>query len=168
MLADLTGKNMSTQLHDIYFNALVPLGIDNVNKVLLQFVEEFKFPSVVEIRSRLGFTAKEPDDEEKARLLTVRVVEAIGKFGWPNPVGAEKWFGPDDWEIVTKYRPWPQICNIEEDELQTFNSQFREFAKAYMHNKKYENHLALTGKANDLVKSLLDSKIQRQIDEIPF
>ena len=159
---------MSTQLHDIYFNALAPLGIDNVNKVLLQFVEEFKFPSVVEIRSRLGFTAKELDDEEKARLLAQKVVDGIVKFGWPNQVDAEKWFGPAEWEIVTRYLPWSQICDVDNDQLPTFIAQFREFAKAYMHNQKYENHLALKGCSSDLVKSLLDSKIQRQIDEIPF
>ena len=168
MLADLTGKSMSTQLHDIYFNALDPLGIDEVNKILLQYVEEIKFPSIVEIRSRLGFTNKEPDDEAKARLLAQKVVDGIGKFGWPNQLDAEKWFGPVEWEIITRYLPWSQICDVETDQLPTFLAQFREFSKAYMHNKKYEAHLALGEKSNDLVKDLLDSKMQKAIDDIPF
>jgi hypothetical protein len=37
-----------------------------------------------------------------------------------------------------------------------------------MHNKKYEAHLALGEKSNDLIKGLLDNKMQKKIDDIPF
>jgi hypothetical protein len=150
MLADLTGKSMSAQLFDIYFNALDPLGLDKVNKVLLQFIEEFKFPSIVEIRSRLGFTIKEPDDEQKSRLLTQKVVSAIGKFGWSNEKEAEKFFG-DDWKIVTGYATWSVICDVDNDGLSTFQAQFREYSKAYLSNIKYNAHLSLTSKIKDLI-----------------
>jgi hypothetical protein len=165
MLADLTGKSMSTQLHDIYFKALEPLGIDKVNMVLLHYVEEAKFPSVADIRSKLGVCSQETDDNEKARLLTQKVVEGIVKFGWPNQIEAEKWFGPDNWEIITRYLPWSQICDIDNDQLPSFNAQFREFAKAYLHNKKYQAHLALENRSNSIVTGLLDNKMQKLIDK---
>jgi hypothetical protein len=157
MLADLTGKNMSAQLHDIYFNALDPLGIDNVNKVLLQFVEEIKFPSIVEIKSRLGFTNKEPDAEAIARLLFPRILKAVERFGSASEYHIKEskaLFTDDEWNIITRFLSWNDWCNgeiLNYENQATISAQFREYSKALSQSIKYDAHLSLTSKIKDRI-----------------
>jgi hypothetical protein len=91
--------------------------------------------------------------------LTQKVVQALGKFGWSNESSAKEWFGIHDWEIVTRYLSWSQICEVDNDGLQTFQAQFREFAKSFMHNKKYDNHLSLNSEIRGLID--IDSLTRR-------
>jgi hypothetical protein len=167
-LADLTGRTMTDQIHNFYLKELEPIGLDRVIPALLKYASKAKWPSVDDIRQSLGINIDPTDNEANARILAQKVVEAIGKFGWNNQLEAEKWFGKEEWEIVTKYLPWSQICDIETDQIPIFQAQFREFVIAYNQNKQHQEYLKLSGKNQAIVSSLLDSKIQKQIDEIPF
>jgi hypothetical protein len=157
MLADLTGKRMSTQLHDIYFNALDPLGIDSVNRVLLDFVEEIKFPSIIEIKSRLGFTNTKPDDDAIARMLFPRILKAVEKHGSASQyhiTESKALFSDEEWSLITSFLSWPDWCNddiFNYENQATISAQFREYAKAISQSIKYDAHLSLTNKISGLI-----------------
>ena len=157
-LAEMTGKDLSDQTFNFYFKEFEPDLIKATN-IIMSFAKDAKWPSINQIKDKMGICAHEPDNEQKARLLTQKVVQAIGKFGWSNESSAKEWFGAHDWEIVTRYLSWSQICDVDNDGLQTFQAQFREFSKSFMHNKKYENHLSLNSEIRDLIE--IDSLTRR-------
>jgi hypothetical protein len=176
LLADLTGKNMSTTLHDIYFQALEPYGIEKVNKILLSYVEEIKFPSVVQIKEKLGISNVDATDEEKARLLASKILRTIEKYGCSSPFheqNALSQFSENEMKLVKSFMPWCDWCNenmVNYDNWSTIAAQFREYCKALGNQQRYDTHLEITSgnQQSQIIASLLDSKIQKQIDEIPF
>lgn len=166
-LAEVTGKTLTDIMFNFYLKEFEQLDMEKATEVILSFAKDAKWPSINQIKERMGLMTDDLSSEEKARLLTQKVVEAIGKFGWPHEKEASEWFG-EDWDIIKSYSTWSLICDVDNDGLTTFQSQFREFVKSYLQNKKHEAYLALDSKTNDLVQGLLDNKIQKQIDEIPF
>jgi hypothetical protein len=166
-LAEVSGKTLTDVMFNFYLKEFEQLDIEKATEVILSFAKDAKWPSINQIKERMGLCVEDLSDDEKARLLTQKVVEAIGDYGWSNEKEAAKWFG-DDWKIVIGYSSWSIICDVDNDGLSTFQAQFREYAKAYLRSKKHDTYLALNDKNNTVVSSLLDSKIQNLIDEIPF
>ena len=172
-LAEVTGKNLSNVMFDFYYKDFEH-SLEQATKAIMEFAKDGKWPSINQIWERMGISTKEPDDEAKARLLFPRITYVIGLHGARTQVhcdDSKSKFTEEEWEIITSFKPWIEWCNedyFNGDNEAIIYSQFREWYKAREQTKKYDNHLAITGKANDIVKSLLDSKIQKQIDEIPF
>lgn len=166
-LAEVSNRSLTSQMFDFYLKEFEQLDFDKATKAVLSFAKDCKWPSINQIKERMGLSPNDCDDDQKARLLAQNVVWAIGKFGWCNEKEAAEWFG-DDWKLIAGYSPWSLICEIDNDGLSTFQAQFREYAKSYLHNQKYQNYVAIESKTGELVQSLLNNKMQKQIDNIPF
>ena len=72
-------------------------------------------------------------DETKAREASARIIQAISKFGWPNPVNAEKFIGEAGWSAVLRFGGWKYICENMGTTLSpgTFLAQARDLCQAH-------------------------------------
>jgi hypothetical protein len=74
-----------------------------------------------------------PTVSEQGEAVEVanRIWEAIGKFGWPNPVKAKEFIGELGWIVVERYGGWKSICLESNDaEPGIMKAQMRETAKS--------------------------------------
>lgn len=150
-LAEVTGKDLTDLMFNFYYKEFEH-EIDKTTNIILSFAKDAKWPSINQIKEKMGLSAHEPDDEQKARVLAQRVVLGIGKFGQPNEKAARAWFGDKDWTLITRYSTWSTICDINNDQLPTFQAQLREYLIAVMHQEKYDANLFL----NNGMKNLID------------
>lgn len=158
MLCEMTKRKYSEALHDFYLSELKPLGLERVLPVILAFARDCRFPSVNEIKERLGVVTALPDEDQKARVFASEVWSAIEKFGGYRIKDAAEHFGPEKWRVVTAFGSWPQICEILTDDKPNFLAQFREFAKAYRLNDAYESQtVRLSSGATNIVAELASS-----------
>lgn len=70
--------------------------------------------------------------DAQANEAAARIREAIGKFGWPDPVGARKHIGELGWKVVERSGGWQYLCENHGSELNalTYHAQSRDLAKA--------------------------------------
>lgn len=149
MLADLTGKNMTEQLYDIYLYALEPLGLDRVNQVMMKYVEKMRFPSIEDIRREFNISSECPDEDQVARLFTEKVIKAMNDIGHYRVKDAENHFTKEEWSTIDAYGGWSQITLI--DDTERFRPQFREFAKAYTKNEKFNAFKSLNPETKNIL-----------------
>jgi hypothetical protein len=84
------------------------------------------FPMPVEIREiALGST------KDEALEAANRIVEAMHRFGWPNPDRAKAFIGELGWRVVEREGGWTALCsNCDAERLPTLKAQWRELAAA--------------------------------------
>lgn len=172
-LAEVTGKNLSNVMFDFYYKDFEH-SLDQATKAILEFAKDGKWPSINQIWERMGVSTKKPDDEDYARDLLPKIWKHMANPGGSTPTHvreSREFFTDDEWTILTSFMRWVDWCDAEQvnkDNWTTISAQFREHYKSRQKIHKYNEHLTLNGKANDLVKSLLDNKMQKLIDDIPF
>jgi hypothetical protein len=71
-------------------------------------------------------------DDALAKEAAARVIQAISKFGWPNPTEAKEFIGELGWRGVTRFGGWSSVCEnvgttISPD---TFYAQLRDLCKS--------------------------------------
>jgi hypothetical protein len=123
---EMSGKNLSNNILDTYLMFFKNSDFLAIKKVMLEFFKTAKFPTVNDIKSRIGEIEISP--EERARVLAQEVIAAIGQFGWCNERDAKNHFGPN-WDIITGFQGWGLLCNLQNDDLSTFSAQFRNYAE---------------------------------------
>lgn len=71
-------------------------------------------------------------DDQAAREITARVIEAVSKFGYANEFDAKKFIGEIGWSVVGVYGGWQIICEGlgVHFSMDAFSAQCRELAKA--------------------------------------
>ena len=70
------------------------------------------------------------NDDQLAVETAARIVTAISKFGWNNPVPAKAFMGEVGWAVVEKQGGWENVCaNTKASEIGIFQAQVRELAK---------------------------------------
>lgn len=152
-LAEVTGKDLTDLMFNFYYKEFEH-EIDKTTNIILSFAKDAKWPSINQIKEKMGLSANEPDDESKARLLMARVDLARRDIGCPIPpsaIAAEKWFGEEDWKIITRYASWAEICDVLTVDRPFYDAQMRGFIKAHFANSKYQAHLSLTNKISGLI-----------------
>jgi hypothetical protein len=133
---EVSGKNFNKTIMLMYVKALEKSNFQSIKKAMSAFFEESKFPSIVDIRSRIGEKVDSP--EEQARLLADKLDKAIRNFGWNQEKEAKEHFG-EDWDIVTSSRNWADLCSFEdEDPLGYYLHQFRASALILIKQKRGE------------------------------
>lgn len=89
------------------------------------------FPLPAQIREVVA-PEESIDPEDLAREIAARIVGAVPKFGWCNAREAEKFIGPEGWEIVRRQGGWSYICENLGVTMSpsTFQAQLRDQLKA--------------------------------------
>jgi hypothetical protein len=106
-----------------------------IKKVMTEMLFSSKRPIINEILSGIGEKVDSP--EKSARLLTEKVIEAIGTFGAYQEKNAKEHFG-SDWDIITGYQTWVTYCEITNEGLPFFRGQFRQYAELRFQGKSVE------------------------------
>lgn len=78
------------------------------------------------------YLPKEPDKIDLAREASSRVLQSVGRFGWPNPTEAREFIGELGWRAVERMGGWRTICEglgtkISQD---SFYAQCRDLCKS--------------------------------------
>lgn len=71
------------------------------------------------------------NDEDYALESSLKIINAISRFGWPNPGDARKFIGELGWSVVLAYGGWETICKTIDsaDKIGIFQTQFKKSAE---------------------------------------
>lgn len=66
--------------------------------------------------------------EARARETAARICAAVPKFGWNNSKDAEKFIGPEGWEVVKRQGGWSYLCESMGTKINptSFQAQLRD------------------------------------------
>lgn len=137
-VGQMYGKEINRMALGLLLDAVDDLPANDVAKALKEWVAKStqqRHPSPAEIREKVRPT---PQDKDIAVNTTMRVVEAVKKFGWPNPEDARKFVGEAAWKVVCSFGGWMYICeNLGASiSLTTFIAQCRDALTAEIGLKK--------------------------------
>lgn len=78
-----------------------------------------------------AFTDKKIDPKHEANEAASRIIEAIGKFGYINPVEAYDFIGSLAKRVVERHGGWVSVCQmINHENMSFYKAQFRDLAMA--------------------------------------
>jgi hypothetical protein len=157
---EVSGKTFNKTIMLMYVKALENSDFQAIKKAMSAFFEESKFPSIVDIRSRIGEKVDSP--EEQARLFTEKVIAALRNFGGPNEKAAKEHFG-EDWDIVTGYQTWGTHCELLTEAIPFFRGQFRPYAELRFRAKNVEKLKQESLPSGDIIDTEAFSIVDDQI-----
>lgn len=78
------------------------------------------------------FLPKEASPEHLAKEAAGRILQAISKFGWPNPNDAKAFIGELGWRAVERFGGWFRVCSDLGVSLSpdTFYAQARDLCRS--------------------------------------
>jgi hypothetical protein len=130
-LADLVPNfTLSKEQVILYANGLRDLGWKAAGDALEKIMRERKggewFPSIRDVREKIVPVI---DDADDARAAAARIIAAVAKYGWPNPVGAKAFIGELGWMVVEQQGGWAVVCQeMNEHTRGTMQAQMRDLA----------------------------------------
>lgn len=77
--------------------------------------------------------------DDAAQELLGRTMDAVGKFGWCDPNGAEKFLGPIAWSALGQASGWTRFC--EHDNPGTARAQLRDVLKSKLRQANPEGRV---------------------------
>jgi hypothetical protein len=120
-----------------YGDQLVELGPEVLEEIKLCIVEQVsgeltKMPGVKDFKMRMGIEV-EPDKKDQAREAAAKILEAVGKFGYPNWQPARDFMGSLAAEVVKRQGGWVAICeSITNQNKYMLQAQWRDLALALL------------------------------------
>ena len=137
MAAQSQGQIFDEYEVEHYVDSLESYGWDRVYAALRQLRKSSrKLPTVSEIESAMGVTqplGAEQTIDMQAKLISTKINECFGVFGYTNPQGARERIGEVGWAALGGTRGWVELCQLPSyDDLPTRLAQIREAAKALM------------------------------------
>lgn len=132
LIAEVTGKVPSNELIAFYEKSLADLGYPALctalEKLMIERNDRDPFPSVKTIRELIRPAANPEHDAIEAAN---RIVEAMERFGWPNPRDARAFIGELGWLVVEREGGWESVCEKGVySKLPMLKAQWRELAKS--------------------------------------
>lgn len=118
----------SRELLNAYVEDLEDLDLNALGVAIKRARRESKFfPLPAVIREYILGSTK-----DEAQEAAGKIVEAIHKFGWPNPDKARALIGELGWKVVEREGGWENLCKSIQDysELGMRKAQWRELAGA--------------------------------------
>ncbi len=112
------------------------------------------------------FLPKEASPEHLAKEAAGRILQAVSKFGWPNPNEAQAFIGELGWRVVERFGGWSTVCaNLGVSmSTDTFYAQARDLCRSTLELGAAGIHdqpiglEAPKGNVLSLVQSLADKK----------
>jgi hypothetical protein len=126
--------------------------------------KNFRFPLPGQIRE---IVCPEISSENEALEASARIIQAVTKFGWPNPNEAKLFIGLLGWRVVERFGGWTQVCNsMDNGNITALQAQFRNLARATTerHEIGLDNRPPALGEANKLFQ--LQMRNQNNLNEI--
>ncbi len=156
-LAQMYGKDISKPSMSIMLNAISDLDSRAVEKVLNEWAKTSKLgrhPFPAEIREKIN---PQLNSKDLARDTSMRVVQAVQKFGYTQPEEAETFIGPAGWVAVKRWGGWKYICEglgVTLD-VTTFAAQLRDLL---------ESQVNLERSGVDLNKPAIEQSKKEELD----
>jgi len=125
--AEISGRVLSKPAIRMMIEDLSDLPFEAVYRVLQGWGKHSSdFPSPAKIRERL---APETSDADDGRDIASRVIGAVSKFGWNQPLQAKLYIGEIGWECVSRIGGWVTFCSELNDENKgIYNAQIRDLS----------------------------------------
>lgn len=109
-VARMYGKELQPGTLRIMLDAVVDLDPDRVLAELRRWVQESRrmtFPLPGELRHMI---IPQVDPDAMAREIAGRCVDAIKRFGWPQPENAREYIGEHGWTAIEHSGGWMHFC----------------------------------------------------------
>lgn len=130
-LAEVYGTTLSDQRLQLYADLLsdIPFPVlTEAARAIMRDPNIRQFPLPAQIREKAMPGA---NPEHEAIEAVNRIVEAMNRFGWPDPTGARAFIGELGWMVVERSGGWSLLCEgVTMDQLPSYRAQWRELAKA--------------------------------------
>ncbi len=106
-----------------------------------------------------------PAAKDLARVTAIRIREAVGKFGWPNPEEAEAFIGHEGWKYVERFGGWKHLCENLGVDIQetTFLAQARDAIESTINLQRagLDMDKPALGQVKELQQGRVDSVIKQ-------
>lgn len=125
-------------MHAEALEDLDPQKVDWAYKQLIRTSKTRRMPLPGDVRA---LVCPEGNDAvmDDARDASSRIIAAISKYGHTNTDRAREYIGPLGWEVVQRQGGWLTVCQMSDDQLATFQAQWRELAAVL--RRKFERGL---------------------------
>lgn len=101
-----------------------------------QYPKNTRFPLPSQIRNILN---QNINDEDKARDATGRIITAISKYGYSNPIEAKEYIGNLGWKVVERQGGWSTLCErVQNDQIPIYQAQWIKYATSLINYEKHE------------------------------
>ena len=157
-MAEVYGDVFSELRLETYCNMLRDIPIHRLSQAIQEILanpNQRRMPLPAEIRAR---ASGEVSSDQEAVLASNRIVEAMHKFGYPNPTEARRFMGELAWSVVESEGGWESLCErTTADHLPALKAQWRELAKAIQaRGKSTGRPPEIPGPAGGIVRRLSD------------
>lgn len=168
-------KEVPIEMAKMAVDALQDLDFDKCVQALIKHMNvNGKFwPKISDIRS---IVKPELDHVDNAKLISLKINEAVSKYGYSNYAKAMEYIGPIGKKVVDRFGGWSYLCENLGSNIQTgmFIAQARDVIAAMTKEEMVFNENQIEYKKNEnLIESGLQkvdfgslvSKIEKKYDE---
>ena len=107
----------------MYIEDLEEFSLDKISNAIKEIRRDPKIrsmPLIADIRSKC---CPQENNKGSATIAVGRIIEAITKFGWPNPKEAREYIGELGWTIVERNGSWEEVCKLDGSQIGIFRAQ---------------------------------------------
>lgn len=131
-VADYYGRQLSPETVTMMAGDLSDLPLEAIKSAYDHYRRDdkvFRFPLPAQIRAIVTPIA---DPDSQAQEAAGRVIQAIGKYGWPHPTQARAYIGELGWRAVERFGGWLFLCENVGVEINqtTIYAQIRDLTRA--------------------------------------
>ncbi len=132
------GFNLNPQVLLMYVDDLAEFDYQDVINAYQNYRKNPKNRTMPLPAQIIGILTPEISQESQANIITGRIREAIGKFGWANPGEAKAHIGEIGWRVIGRFGGWSSVCENHGLSINPgqFNAQAREQVKAILEEEK--------------------------------
>jgi len=155
-LTKMCEKELDDYGFDRYYNALKEYPIDDVLKHLEYFYDCTKWPSINELRERLG--TRQIDPASKAKMVAEEIMRMVNMVGCPHAAAADEAMSrlsPVAKMVVRNRGGWPLSCEMTNSDVQFRMREFEQSALVAIMSGKTDEYQQSLEKPSDRVTSIL-------------
>lgn len=159
-LAQMYGKEIPQQTLTMMLDAVQDLDTQKMLDAFPRWASTSKlgrYPYPVELRELVEPTA---DNRDMARETSLRIKQAVTKFGYVNQRDARLFIGEEGWIVVERFGGWVHLC-------QNLGTEIPEHAFLAQCRDALESQLKLKGAGFDIAQPVIEqAKTQGRISSV--
>lgn len=151
-------KDISIEMAKMSVDALQDLDFDKCVQALIKHMNvNGKFwPKISDIRS---LVSPELDNSDNAKILSLKINEAVSKFGYSNYSKAMEYIGPIGKKVVDRFGGWSYLCENLGSNIQT--GMFIAQARDVIYSMQKEDLVINENQIEYRNKNIIESGLQK-------
>ncbi len=109
-MASAFNRPLSDQVLKWYIDILANKNPDDIIKALRRWAIETKRPEMPTPGQILSLIDPKINFDNEATEAAARIIQAIARFGYSNPLEAKNFIGELGWRVVERYGGWGHLC----------------------------------------------------------